>query len=279
MQNKELARLVERLAAEPELNYTLDQVVAQARSNVPGCESCAVSLRRNREIEHATATDPLAQRLDTLQVELGGGPCLDVSWDREFILITDTVTEERWPQWIQQARGAGVGSSLTLLLPVAGRSATLSMYSSRAGAFDQGSIDLAAVYARLSGVAVQQAHQSAGLRTALQSRLTIGVAQGILMQRYGISLDRAFEVLRRRSNETNTKLRDVALAVVQQTDPRALEDPAVLLAGQTRAASKAEDTSALNSTNRTSSSSPLPVDSQSRTAATAMPATSAASQP
>src|SRR5699024_1848671 len=79
-------------------------------------------------------------------------------------------------------------------------------------------VPMAAVYARLSGVALQQAYHADGLRTAMQSRLTIGAAQGILMERYNISLDRSFEVLRRRSNETNVKLRDVALAIVQQTD-------------------------------------------------------------
>ncbi|WP_109472304.1 GAF and ANTAR domain-containing protein [Ornithinimicrobium cavernae] len=222
VQGEELARLVELLSAEPELGYTLEQVVEQALANVPGCEFCAVSLWRDRDIEHATATDPVARELDHRQVVLGEGPGLEVSWDHEIIRIPDLATETRWPRWVRETREAEIGSSLTLLLPVDGRTATLSMYSRRVRAFGQASIDLAAVYARLSGVAVQQAYHSVGLRTALQSRLTIGVAQGILMQRYGISLDRAFEVLRRRSNETNTKLRDVALAIVQQADPVAL---------------------------------------------------------
>lgn len=219
-----MAGLVERLSAEPEIHHTLDQVVDEARSDIPGCEFCAVSVMRKGEIEHASTTDPLAQELGTLQVRLGEGPGLEVTWDHEILRVQDLLVEPRWPRWVGEARAAGIRSSLTILLPVDGPVATMSMYSRLPHAFDQTSIDLAAVYARLSGVALKQAYRADGLRTAMQSRLVIGVAQGILMQRYGISLDRSFEVLRRRSNETNTKLRDVALAIVNQTDPRALDE-------------------------------------------------------
>lgn len=223
MDGEELAGLVERLSAEPEITYTLDRVVAEAQADIPGCDFCAVSVMRKGVLEHASATDPLAQELGTLQVGFGEGPSLDVSWDHEILRVQSLMTETRWPRWVGEARASGVRASLTILLPVDGPVATLSMYSWREEAFDQPAIDLAAVYARLSGVALQQAYHADGMRTAMQSRLVIGVAQGILMQRYGISLDRSFEVLRRRSNETNTKLRDVALAIVHQTDPRALD--------------------------------------------------------
>lgn len=218
MQEEALAGLVERLTAEPQLSYTLDQIVHEASREVPGSDFCAVSLSRQGRIEHISTTDPLARKLDTLQVELEQGPSFEVSWDHELLRVVDFATESRWPRWVPAVRGLGIGSSLTVLLPVDGPLATLSLYSRKTEAFDQTSIDLAAVYARLSGVALQQAYHADGLRTAMQSRLTIGAAQGILMERYNISLDRSFEVLRRRSNETNVKLRDVALAIVQQTD-------------------------------------------------------------
>lgn len=48
----------------------------------------------------------------------------------------------------------------------------------------------------------------------MESRHLIGVAQGILMHTYDLDLDRSFELLRRYSSHTNTKLRDVARHVV-----------------------------------------------------------------
>jgi AmiR/NasT family two-component response regulator len=46
----------------------------------------------------------------------------------------------------------------------------------------------------------------------------IGVAQGILMQNYGISMEQSFELLRRYSSYKNIKLREVAEHVVQAGD-------------------------------------------------------------
>ena len=53
-----------------------------------------------------------------------------------------------------------------------------------------------------------------GLQEALSSRTLIGQAEGILMERFGIDGERAFEVLRRYSQDFNVKLRDVAAQTV-----------------------------------------------------------------
>jgi AmiR/NasT family two-component response regulator len=54
------------------------------------------------------------------------------------------------------------------------------------------------------------------LKAALVSRQMIGVAQGMLMLRYGLSLDRTFEYLSRRSQDENIKLRVVAETVIDE---------------------------------------------------------------
>lgn len=52
------------------------------------------------------------------------------------------------------------------------------------------------------------------LRQAMDSRATIEQAKGIVMCRYGIDADSAFQLLRRWSMETNVKVRIVALMLV-----------------------------------------------------------------
>ena len=54
----------------------------------------------------------------------------------------------------------------------------------------------------------------AGLRRSQESRAQIEQAKGMLMWRYGMSADRAFEVLRRWSSLYNVKLRVAAEALV-----------------------------------------------------------------
>lgn len=215
MQDDQLAHIVEQLSSEPEEDLTLQQVVDRAVDSIPGCHMGSIFVRRGSDVEVAATTDPTAARVDELQFELGEGPCLTVLLDHEIARVVDTHSDDRWPAWSAMARGEGVRSSLSVRLATGSSLfACLNMYSHDADGFDEDAVDRAAVYARLASVAMTQAREITGLRSALQNRLIIGAAQGILMERYALSLDRSFEVLRRHSNESNTKLRDVAQDVV-----------------------------------------------------------------
>lgn len=221
MQDDQLARIIEQLSAEPEEAYTLQQVVDQAVANVPGCHMCSVFVRRHGTVEVAANSDATASRVDELQFELDEGPCLNVLSEHELASVPDTEHERRWPRWAEQAHAQGVKSSLSVRLSAtAPYFACLNMYSYREGGFDDDAVDRAVVYARLASVALEQAREISGLRSALNNRLIIGAAQGILMERYGLTLNRAFEVLRRHSNDNNTKLRDVAQGVLDDVDAR-----------------------------------------------------------
>ena len=50
--------------------------------------------------------------------------------------------------------------------------------------------------------------------SALNSRGTIGQAKGILQERFGLDAATAFEMLKRRSHETNTPLHDIAAGLL-----------------------------------------------------------------
>ena len=65
----------------------------------------------------------------------------------------------------------------------------------------------------MSSVLARAQHEQT-LWEAIDSRHQIGQAQGILMERYNLSADQAFAVLRRYSQEQNRKLREVANEVV-----------------------------------------------------------------
>ena len=62
----------------------------------------------------------------------------------------------------------------------------------------------------IGSVVLAQVCNERGLWRAVESRGLIGQAQGMLMERYGLTADSAFGVLRRYSQQHNTKL--VALA-------------------------------------------------------------------
>ena len=87
--------------------------------------------------------------------------------------------------------------------------------SEREGGFDdRDEVDIAVLYGAHVAIALTSAREISGLRSALQSRHVIGVAQGMLMERFGLDLDSSFNLLRRCSSQLNLKPADVASDIV-----------------------------------------------------------------
>lgn len=215
-----LDRFARDLLAHPVDETTPERIVHLATEHVPGCTIASITLgTRRKENDSPAVSDPLAGLLDRWQYEVDDGPCLNTLDDGKVRLSDDLAREARWPRWSLRASEAGIASVLSIRLAtpetVLG---SLNMYGDRVAAFTDDSIDIGAVYARMASGILFAAKETSGLREALESRNVIGIAQGLLMNRYGLTRDQAFEVLRRRSQETQTKLRDLAAEVVDRWD-------------------------------------------------------------
>jgi AmiR/NasT family two-component response regulator len=67
--------------------------------------------------------------------------------------------------------------------------------------------------------ATSSAHvRSSQLQEALDSRVAIEQAKGILAERYAMSVDEAFELMRRAARSNRLKLRDLAEAVIRSRE-------------------------------------------------------------
>jgi hypothetical protein len=89
--------------------------------------------------------------------------------------------------------------------------------------------------ARLLSVTQAAYERRAQLEHALESRVAIEQAKGILAERLGMETDEAFAILRRAARTSRTKLRDVARAVQPRAELPA-EVRAVLDASSSAAA-------------------------------------------
>lgn len=58
------------------------------------------------------------------------------------------------------------------------------------------------------------------LRRAIETRDAIGQAKGILMERFDIDAVAAFNLLKRLSQQTNTRLHDIACKLIEADHPR-----------------------------------------------------------
>ena len=168
-----------------------------------------------RHLEVVATTGTIPQQLDELQQKMGAGPCLDAARSQEVIRIEDVRTDRRWPPFAMQATDAGVGSMLCLPLHVdTSMFGTLSLYADTPRAFKDVAESVGRVLAVLAAITLSESRGRSNLQRALESRDLIGQAKGIIMQARKVTADEAFAVLVRRSQATNTKLVNVAEAVV-----------------------------------------------------------------
>lgn len=219
----EVARELERSGSPA---ATLEGIVKAAVQLVPGVDEASVSLvTGRRKIVSEAASGRLPRAVDELQTETGQGPCVDAAYQQETVRVPDMATEQRWPLFAERAAQAGARGMLSFQLFVTGDDlGALNLYSHGPNAFDDESEHVGLMLASHAAIAYASVRRQSQLADAVASRLVIGQAQGMLMQRYGLDEGQAFAVLIRASRSSNRKLRDVARQLV---DTRELPDVAM----------------------------------------------------
>ncbi|MET0467337.1 MAG: GAF and ANTAR domain-containing protein [Aeromicrobium sp.] len=217
------------LHEQPTTEKTVERITEHART-AAGCDDAGIMLVHSRtRIETAASTSDRVSRSHELQRELDEGPCLDALESGGSFLCSDVQTDDRWPLWGPAAAELGIHSAMSVLLETRERRyGSLNLYADRPGAFDGNDLATAMIFARHASVALANAHQEQGLLTAIDARKVIGQAQGILMERFDIESDRAFDVLRRYSQNHNQKLHAVASWVVENRKRPVSEFPATV---------------------------------------------------
>lgn len=196
---------------------TLESVVTIATELVPACDEAGVTLvRRKGGVTTPAATGEVARAGDALQVELNEGPCLDALWSQEVVTSSNLAADPRWPQWGPRiAHDFAVGSMLCVrLFTDENTLGALNLYSLREDAFDEAARIEALALAAHVAVALAAAQEIGQLRVAIESRTVIGQAEGILMERFGLSARQAFSTLVGVSSVTNRKLSTIATELV-----------------------------------------------------------------
>ena len=210
------AKLAYQLHVQEGFEETLEKLVESAPATV-GCHSAGVLVTsKHIEVEAAAATDTVADKAGRLEVEYDQGPGGAAIAEARTVLVPDVQAETRWPQWVAGATDLGVGSVLAVRLWTSHTTlGSLNLYATSAQWFDADALGVAEIVARHASIALASARHEESLWQAIDSRKLIGQAQGILMERFDLDGGRAFEVLRRYSQDTNTKLVEVARRLAQ----------------------------------------------------------------
>jgi GAF domain-containing protein len=212
-----LAEAARTINQPQSVDETLDAIARTARSSIPGFDEVGISLvHSDGKIETKAATGDLVWKLDSLQYDLGEGPCVSSLREEPVIVVDDIAHSQRWPDFVQQAVQLGLKAQMALRLYVDddGTIGGINLYSTDHAEIDEAAPQLAEVFAAQAAVALGHAQEVHHLNEALQSRQAIGTAVGVLIERYHLDEQGAFNFLARLSSHHNIKLREVAARVV-----------------------------------------------------------------
>ena len=163
--------------------------------------------------------------LEIFQLQNDQGPCLDCVRTGTAVISGDLDADRgRWPLFASFALEAGFRS--VAALPLRLREQTiggLNLFDGRAVPVPPDDQQLAQALADVATIGILQqrtAHRSAmlndHLQRALNSRVVVEQAKGVLAERNGMSMETAFDALRQYARDQNVKLTDLAVAIVHQ---------------------------------------------------------------
>jgi ANTAR domain len=190
--------------------------VTSAVATIPGVDAGSISITEHGRIETRHPSTEAIGKLDHTQSELYEGPCISAIDDppeNGIVVAQDFAGEDaqRWPRFAPRAVEAGYRSLMsTQLTADGGPRAALNLYSATAHAFDEHARVLAGLFGIQAALLLYGADTAHHLQKAVDSRDRIGQAKGILMERFSLDDEAAFQMLVKSSQDTNMKLTDVA---------------------------------------------------------------------
>jgi GAF domain-containing protein len=161
--------------------------------------------------------------LELFELQSKEGPCLDCYLSGVPVTEPDfAIAGGRWPQFAAKVSAAGFRSGHALPMRLRGTViGALNLFHFEPGEMPRPDVDAAQALADVATIAILQHRASIEakvlneqLQHALNSRIVIEQAKGMLAQKEGLNMEEAFTVLRHHARNHNLRLVDVAEAVI-----------------------------------------------------------------
>jgi hypothetical protein len=143
-----------------------------------------------------------------------------------IVRAADLVEESRWPRFCPEAVRVGVRSVLSFQLFTHGaHRGALNLFGFEPCSFSPEAETVGAMLASHAAVALIAANKNRQFQSALANRDEIGQAKGMIMERFDVDALRAFELLRKLSQDSNTPLHQIARDIVARGTDRRRDAP------------------------------------------------------
>jgi ANTAR domain/GAF domain len=177
-------------------------------------------------LEVVAASSEEARVLELFELQSSQGPCMECFTTGEPLVNIDLAEmKRRWPLFAEAAAVAGYSSAHALPMRLRGNViGAMNLFTIAEAplttddvALGQGMADIATIGLLQQRRAVEQDVLTEQLQAALNTRIVIEQAKGVLSERAGIGLGEAFSVMRSQARRTQQPLTAVAYAVLDGT--------------------------------------------------------------
>lgn len=167
-----------------------------------------------------------AHLLELFEIQTHEGPCLDCFRTGKAVAAEDLATgDSRWPLFAPEAARAGYRSAQALPLRCLDQViGALNLFGTSPGFFSPADLRSAQAMADVATIGILQERAisearilAEQLQSALNSRVVIEQAKGMLAERAQIDLDDAFELLHTHARNNRLRLREVAVGFIEGT--------------------------------------------------------------
>lgn len=215
--------LADTLVADFDVFDLFDRLVA-ASVALLGASAAGLLLDDQRgNLALVSSSDDESRLLELFQLEADEGPCLECVRRAELVVCADLEGERgRWPRFVPAALEAGYSS--VLAVPLRLRDQTiggLNLFSAAGQVISEANQRVAQALADVATIGILQqrtAHRNTvlaeQLQHALNSRVVIEQAKGIIAERGGLDMAEAYSRLRQHARSRSLKMSDVARSVV-----------------------------------------------------------------
>jgi GAF domain-containing protein len=192
-----------------------------------GVSAAGLLLTDQRDnLQVVAASSERTRLLELFQLQTDQGPCLDCFRTGQPVSVADLPSAGHWPRFT--AAAADVGFAAVHAVPMRLRTeviGALNLFDTNPGALDEGKLRIGRALADVATIGLLQQRAirrrdtlTEQLQTALNSRVLIEQAKGILAERLHLDVSEAFTVLRDDARRHNRRLSELAQAIVDGSE-------------------------------------------------------------
>ena len=223
-----LDQLADLRTAPVTVEEALDRVVASADALFGVDGTTLMLVDRDQALRNLAASDRRAGLLEELQATHGEGPCVDAFDDKQPVAADDLDQEDRWPAFSADAARRRLLAVLASPIPYSEQAVgVVAVFAGQSHPWTEAEQEAIVAFTELVALLILNAMEAsergrvAGeLQVALDSRVVIEQAKGVLVGRHGLTTRQAFERLRRQARDQRRPLTEVARSVVSAAEHR-----------------------------------------------------------